>query len=71
MLVVSNHVSWLDSLVLDAVQPMAMVAKLDIKGWPLLGKLAVRGADPGPGGYRDRGGAAGADAARRQRGGAR
>jgi 1-acyl-sn-glycerol-3-phosphate acyltransferase len=39
VLVVSNHVSWLDSLVLDAVQPMAMVAKLDIKGWPLLGKL--------------------------------
>lgn len=39
VLVVSNHVSWLDSLVLDAVQPMAMVAKLDIKGWPLLGRL--------------------------------
>ena len=39
VLVVSNHVSWLDSLVLDAVQPMAMVAKSDIKGWPLLGGL--------------------------------
>ncbi len=39
VLVVSNHVSWLDSLVLDAVQPMAMVAKLDIRGWPLLGQL--------------------------------
>ena len=39
VLVVSNHVSWLDSLVLDAVQPMAMVAKQDSKGWPLLGGL--------------------------------
>jgi 1-acyl-sn-glycerol-3-phosphate acyltransferase len=39
VLVVSNHVSWLDSLVLDAVQPMAMVAKTDIRGWPLLGNL--------------------------------
>jgi 1-acyl-sn-glycerol-3-phosphate acyltransferase len=39
VLVVSNHVSWLDSLVLDAVQPMAMVAKTDIRGWPVLGKL--------------------------------
>ncbi|MFC0433081.1 1-acyl-sn-glycerol-3-phosphate acyltransferase [Kutzneria buriramensis] len=39
VLVVSNHVSWLDSLVLDAVQPMAMVAKSDIKGWPVLGGL--------------------------------
>jgi 1-acyl-sn-glycerol-3-phosphate acyltransferase len=39
VLVVSNHVSWLDSLVLDAVQPMAMVAKLDIRSWPLLGRL--------------------------------
>jgi len=39
VLVVSNHVSWLDSLVLNAVQPMAMVAKLDIRGWPLLGRL--------------------------------
>ena len=39
VLVVSNHVSWLDSLVLNAVQPMAMVAKLDIRGWPLLGQL--------------------------------
>jgi 1-acyl-sn-glycerol-3-phosphate acyltransferase len=39
VLVVSNHVSWLDSLALDAVQPMAMVAKSDIRGWPVLGGL--------------------------------
>jgi 1-acyl-sn-glycerol-3-phosphate acyltransferase len=39
VLVVTNHVSWLDSLVVDAVQPMAMVAKRDIQGWPVLGRM--------------------------------
>ncbi|MEJ2857047.1 MULTISPECIES: lysophospholipid acyltransferase family protein [unclassified Saccharothrix] len=39
VLVVSNHVSWLDELAIDAVQPIRMVAKLDIRSWPVLGKL--------------------------------
>lgn len=39
VLVVTNHVSWLDSLVVDAVQPMAMVAKRDIQAWPVLGRM--------------------------------
>jgi 1-acyl-sn-glycerol-3-phosphate acyltransferase len=39
VLVVSNHVSWLDELAIDAVQPIRMVAKRDIRDWPVLGAL--------------------------------
>lgn len=42
VLVVANHLSWLDILVLGAVQPMRMVAKAEIRQWPLLGALARR-----------------------------
>ena len=42
VLVVANHLSWLDILVLGAVQPMRMVAKAEIREWPLLGSLARR-----------------------------
>ena len=38
-----NHVSWLDIIVLNAIQPTRFVAKSDIDRWPLLGTLA-RGA---------------------------
>ncbi|MEV6240862.1 lysophospholipid acyltransferase family protein [Lentzea sp. NPDC051838] len=39
VLVASNHVSWLDELAIDAVQPIKLVAKKDIKGWPVLGRI--------------------------------
>ena len=39
VLVVSNHVSWLDELAIDSVQPIRLVAKKDIKGWPVLGRI--------------------------------
>jgi 1-acyl-sn-glycerol-3-phosphate acyltransferase len=39
VLVVSNHVSWLDELAIDSVQPIRLVAKKDIKSWPVLGRL--------------------------------
>ncbi len=39
MLVVSNHVSWLDELAIDSVQPIRLVAKRDIKDWPVLGRI--------------------------------
>ena len=39
VLVAGNHVSWLDELVVDAVQPIRMVAKRDIRDWPVLGRL--------------------------------
>jgi 1-acyl-sn-glycerol-3-phosphate acyltransferase len=42
VLVVSNHTSWLDMIALGAVQPLHMVAKSEVRGWPVLGPLARR-----------------------------
>jgi 1-acyl-sn-glycerol-3-phosphate acyltransferase len=39
VLIVANHVSWLDIFVIDAVQPSRFVAKADLAHWPLLGRL--------------------------------
>lgn len=39
LLVVCNHISWLDILVLNAVRPARFVSKADVKRWPLLGTL--------------------------------
>lgn len=41
-LVVANHVSWLDALVLDAFCPANFVAKDELRRWPLLGRLLAR-----------------------------
>lgn len=41
-LVVGNHVSWLDILVLSASAPMRMVAKSEVRQWPVIGNAAVR-----------------------------
>jgi 1-acyl-sn-glycerol-3-phosphate acyltransferase len=40
VLIVSNHVSWADIVVLGAVAPMVFVAKRDVAGWPLIGAAA-------------------------------
>jgi lyso-ornithine lipid O-acyltransferase len=40
LLVVSNHVSWLDILVLASVADVTYVAKAEVKSWPLFGSLA-------------------------------
>ena len=42
VLVVANHLSWLDILALGAVQPVRMVAKREIQDWPVIGPLAAR-----------------------------
>ncbi|MFD6758721.1 lysophospholipid acyltransferase family protein [Streptomyces roseolus] len=42
-LVVANHVSWLDIPVVAAVLPGRMIAKREVRGWPLLGPLAALG----------------------------
>ncbi|GAA0270795.1 lysophospholipid acyltransferase family protein [Cryptosporangium japonicum] len=42
-LVVSNHVSWLDILAVGSVRPGRMLAKSDLRSWPLIGSLAARG----------------------------
>ena len=41
-LVVSNHISWLDIFVLNAVVPMRFVAKSEVRFWPLIGWLCDR-----------------------------
>ncbi|MGW2030743.1 MULTISPECIES: lysophospholipid acyltransferase family protein [Streptomyces] len=43
LLLVANHVSWLDVPLLTAVRPARMLAKSEVRGWPLAGALAARG----------------------------
>ena len=40
-LVVANHISWLDILVINAVQPVRFVSKADVRHWPLIGWLVA------------------------------
>ncbi len=39
-LILSNHVSWLDILVLSTICPIAFIAKKEVGGWPIVGKTA-------------------------------
>ena len=39
-LLVANHVSWLDVLVIQALQPCVFVAKSEVRRWPLIGNMA-------------------------------
>lgn len=41
-IIVSNHISWLDIFVLNAVVPMRFVAKSEVRHWPLIGWLCAR-----------------------------
>lgn len=41
LLVVLNHISWLDILVMLAAQPVSFVSKAEVKRWPLIGWLAT------------------------------
>lgn len=43
LLIVANHVSWLDILVVNAQQPVRFVAKSELASWPFAGRL-IRGA---------------------------
>jgi 1-acyl-sn-glycerol-3-phosphate acyltransferase len=42
-LVVANHVSWLDIPLVAAALPGRMLAKSEVRSWPVLGPLAARG----------------------------
>ncbi|MBH95934.1 MAG: 1-acyl-sn-glycerol-3-phosphate acyltransferase [Gammaproteobacteria bacterium] len=42
-LIVANHLSWLDILVLGSLIPVRFLSKDEIRGWPVIGSLA-RGA---------------------------
>jgi 1-acyl-sn-glycerol-3-phosphate acyltransferase len=43
VLLVSNHISWLDIPVMHAARHCRFVSKSDIKDWPLVGTLATAG----------------------------
>lgn len=43
MLLVANHISWLDILALHAARHCRFVSKSDVKHWPLIGTLATGG----------------------------
>jgi 1-acyl-sn-glycerol-3-phosphate acyltransferase len=40
-LIVANHVSWLDVLVLMAYAPTRLLAKREVRSWPVIGPLAA------------------------------
>lgn len=42
VMLVANHISWLDILVILATFPVRFVAKAEIRSWPLLGWLSKR-----------------------------
>ncbi|MER5748555.1 lysophospholipid acyltransferase family protein [Streptomyces sp. NPDC002088] len=44
LLLVANHISWLDIPLLAAVRPARMLAKAEIRRWPVAGPLAARAA---------------------------
>lgn len=41
LLVVANHISWLDILVMNAARPSHFVSKADVKAWPMIGALVT------------------------------
>ena len=41
VVVVANHVSWLDIFALHAVGPVRFIAKSEIAHWPVLGRLVA------------------------------
>src|SRR5450759_1765419 len=42
-LLVSNHISWLDIIVIGQYLPAYFVAKSDILSWPVIGYLSLQG----------------------------
>lgn len=40
VLIVANHVSWLDIVALGSLGPLSFIAKAEIAGWPVVGLLA-------------------------------
>lgn len=40
MILVANHVSWLDIYLLNAVRPVRFVSKAEVRSWPIVGWLA-------------------------------
>jgi len=40
LLIVANHLSWLDIVVVGSIAPLSFVAKADMASWPIFGQLA-------------------------------
>lgn len=40
LLILANHMSWLDIVALSTVMPMSFVARADMAGWPIFGLFA-------------------------------
>lgn len=41
-LLVANHVSWVDMVVLQSLRPTRFVAKSEVRAWPVIGAIATR-----------------------------
>ena len=41
LLIVANHISWLDIFVLNALQPARFIAKAELRRWPVVGWLST------------------------------
>jgi 1-acyl-sn-glycerol-3-phosphate acyltransferase len=41
LLLVANHVSWVDALIIQSIQPSIFVAKSEVKHWPIVGNIAT------------------------------
>lgn len=41
LLLVANHVSWVDALIIQSIQPSIFVAKAEVKHWPVIGSIAT------------------------------
>lgn len=46
MMLVANHVSWLDIYLLNAVRPVRFVSKVEVRSWPVVGWLASKTGTP-------------------------
>ena len=42
LMVVANHISWLDIMAINAVLPVRFVAKSEVRSWPLVGWLCAK-----------------------------
>jgi lyso-ornithine lipid O-acyltransferase len=40
LLIVANHVSWLDIIILGSLAPLSFIAKSEVAGWPVVGLFA-------------------------------
>lgn len=41
LMLVSNHVSWLDIFIINSVRPTSFIAKSEIRQWPVVGSLVA------------------------------